>query len=112
MNYLYGKLNKEVEQNSYKGSTSDTIKIDIDDSTNVISGELVKNYFSFKIYDNLPEATEKTYLTFAVLDDGNTQSLYICLKYNDRYSWKQLDGNQTSNLLGSFILGKSILQSD
>lgn len=90
MNYLYGKLNKEVEQNSYKGSTSDTIKIDIDDSTNVISGELVKNYFSFKIYDNLPEATEKTYLTFAVLDDGSTQSLYICLKYNDRYIWKQV----------------------
>lgn len=93
MNYLYGKLNKEVEQNSYKGSTSDTIKIDIDDSTNVISGELVKNYFSFKIYDNLPEATEKTYLTFAVLDDGSTQSLYICLKYNDRYLWKQVASN-------------------
>lgn len=90
MNYLYGKLNKEVEQNSYKGSTSDTIKIDIDDSTNVISGELVKNYFSFKIYDNLPEATEKTYLTFAVLDNGNTQSLYICLKHNDMYVWKQV----------------------
>lgn len=93
MNYLYGKLNKEVEQNSYKGSTSDTIKIDIDDSTNVISGELVKNYFSFKIYDNLPEATEKTYLTFAVLDNGNTQSLYICLKYNDRYLWEQVASN-------------------
>lgn len=93
MNYLYGKLNKEVEQNSYKGSTSDTIKIDIDDSTNVISGELVKNYFSFKIYDNLPEATEKTYLTFAVLDDGSTQSLYICLKYNDRYLWEQVASN-------------------
>lgn len=90
MNYLYGKLNKEVEQNSYKGSTSDTIKIDIDDSTNVISGELVKNYFSFKIYDNLPEATEKTYLTFAVLDNGNTQSLYICLKHSDMYIWKQV----------------------
>lgn len=90
MDYLYGKLNKEVGQNSYKGSISDTIKINIDDSTNVISGELVKNYFSFKIYDNLPEATEKTYLTFAVLDDGSAQSLYICLKYNDRYLWKQV----------------------
>lgn len=89
MDYLYGKLNKEVEQNSYKGSISDTIKINIDDSTNVISGELVNNYFNFKIYDNLPAATEKTYLTFAVLDNGNTQSLYICLKHNDVYIWEQ-----------------------
>lgn len=90
MDYLYGKLNKEVEQNSYKGSISDTIKINIDDSTNVISGELVNNYFNFKIYDNLPAATEKTYLTFAVLDNGNTQSLYICLKHNDVYIWEQV----------------------
>lgn len=40
--YLYGKLNKLVEQKEYKGSQSDNIKVTVDNQTATISADLIE----------------------------------------------------------------------
>ena len=78
MDYLYGKLNKEVEQNSYKGSISDTIKINIDDSTNVISGELDINNIRYSF--ELGEIASKAKLQHGLVAADNSQFLAFSIE--------------------------------
>lgn len=40
VNYLYGKLNKEVEQNDYKGIESESAKVEVDNINNTIKVEV------------------------------------------------------------------------
>jgi len=49
--YLYGKLNQEVERQQYKGLTTDTVEVIVDNAENTISAN-VKQMTSREI-DNL-----------------------------------------------------------
>lgn len=50
--YLYGKLNKEVEQREYKGKKSNTINVTVDNSDNSIQADLLKTKGKLKIIKN------------------------------------------------------------
>lgn len=68
MDYIYGRLNKEVELQEYKGLSTKTIRTIVDNSNHTISAELLVNndlidvseFLSFKKKQNLDENQLKT----------------------------------------------------
>lgn len=53
MNYLYGKLNKELERIEYSGEDTETIDINIDNENNIIKANVIRTPKTLIINDNI-----------------------------------------------------------
>ena len=52
MNYLYGKLNKELEYVKYSGEDTDTVNITVDNTDNTIKADVVRTPKTLTIHNN------------------------------------------------------------
>lgn len=59
MNYLYGKLNKELERIQYSGEDTDTIDISIDNDSNIIKANVIRTPKTLIIKDNISGAYDR-----------------------------------------------------
>ena len=53
MNYLYGKLNKELEYVKYSGEDTDTVNITVDNTDNTIKADVVRTPKTLTIHNNI-----------------------------------------------------------
>lgn len=53
MNYLYGKLNKELEYIKYSGEDTDTVNITVDNTDNIIKADIVRTPKTLTIHNNI-----------------------------------------------------------
>lgn len=53
MNYLYGKLNKELEYVKYSGEDTDTVNITVDNTDNIIKADIVRTPKTLTIHNNI-----------------------------------------------------------
>lgn len=53
MNYLYGKLNKELEYVKYSGEDTDTVNITVDNADNIIKADIVRTPKTLTIHNNI-----------------------------------------------------------
>lgn len=53
MNYLYGKLNKELEYVKYSGEDTDTVNITVDNTDNTIKADIVRTPKTLTIHNNI-----------------------------------------------------------
>ena len=53
MNYLYGKLNKELEYVKYSGEDTDTVNITVDNNDNIIKADIVRTPKTLTIHNNI-----------------------------------------------------------
>lgn len=53
MNYLYGKLNKELEYVKYSGEDTDTVNITVDNTNNIIKADIVRTPKTLTIHNNI-----------------------------------------------------------
>lgn len=74
MDYIYSALNARlIDKNSDKEITWTT-------------------------YDNLPEPTADYYMTVAVIDENNADTIYLCIKRRGKYAWKLICRGSTGQL--------------
>jgi hypothetical protein len=53
VNYLYGKLNKELEYVKYSGEDTDTVNITVDNTDNIIKADIVRTPKTLTIHNNI-----------------------------------------------------------
>lgn len=77
MEYLYGKLNKQVEQLEYKGGTTDTAQVEIDNSTNTIKVNVLNPALGKVPTDVIKKYLHRIKLTINSEDNVKSATLFM-----------------------------------
>ena len=100
MEFLYGKLNKQVELQEYKGISTKTIAMSVDNSTHTISAEFIGN-----IPNTVSDLNALVFDKDQLLTNEQLEQLYKNININNYLNEKViLKEKENQSLLGNLLI--------